>query len=110
MLRDSKTLAEGCAGFRGLVDPRPMMPDVLMPLVELSALLPVLTLHSLLSEVQKTYNTQVATHWPGCRTVSMAGYTVGDALAHKVPLDSSRVWRQPGEPLQRSRGVCRVVQ
>ena len=79
--RHSATLAEACAGFRGLVDARGMRVDTPMPLLELSALLPVLGVHHLVAAGRAAYDAPLREAWPGCASAAKAGYTVGDALS-----------------------------
>ena len=93
--RSSATLAESCAGFRGVVDPRGLRVDLLMPLLELSALLPVLGVHQLVASGRTSYDAPLQHGWPGCEAAARGGYTVGDALGHHVPLDGTMMWRQP---------------
>ncbi|KAL1508477.1 hypothetical protein AB1Y20_004578 [Prymnesium parvum] len=98
VMRGGRTLAEASAGFRGVVDPRGMHPLVRMPLVELSALLPVLTLHALVGAGMASYDTPIAPSWPGCARLDGGGgraHTIGDALAHRVPVDGAFAWKQP---------------
>ena len=57
--RASATLAEASAGFRGVVDPRPIHGELPMPLLELSALLPVLTLHALVAAGRTRYDARL---------------------------------------------------
>lgn len=95
VMRHSVLLAEACAGFCGIVDGRPMLRDVPMPLLELSALLPLCTLHSLLAG--EGYASHINPAWPGCAAAGAAGYTVGDALCHRVPLEAAGAWQVPVE-------------
>ena len=143
VMRRGAVLAEGCAGFRGIVDPRGMRTDVPMPLLELSALLPVLALHALIGSGAASFDTPISPEWPGCKAVHDMGTrlcnrrarfqftrlqmprtppssaaeatrstvthvhspritaadTIGDALAHRVPIDGASSWRQSAESL-----------
>ena len=92
--RNSATLAECCAGFRGIVDPRGMASDVPMPLLELSALLPVAAVHAVVGAGLATYDTKLSATWPGCSAASAAGYTISDALSHLLPLNGAPLWQQ----------------
>ena len=93
--RSSATLAEACAGFRGIIDPRGMRVDVPMPLLELSTLVPVLAVHQLVASGRARYNEPLKAEWPGCEAAARAGYTIADALGLRVPLDGSSLWKQP---------------
>jgi aarF domain-containing kinase len=97
--RDSSIVAEACAGFRGITDARGLTTSTPMPLLELSNFLPVLSLHSLVASGVVTYDTPIDPKWPGCKAAAAAGYTIGDALCHRVPLDSSQLWRQTAKDL-----------
>ena len=96
---DSSIIAEACAGFRGITDARGLTTSTPMPLLELSNFLPVLSLHSLVASGVVTYDTPIDPKWPGCKAAAAAGYTIGDALCHRVPLDSSQLWRQTAKDL-----------
>ena len=49
---------------RGATDPRPLLPDTPMPLLELSALLPTFTLHLLVTHRAVVYNQRIGTLLP----------------------------------------------
>ena len=97
--RASATLAEACAGFRGAVDPRAMLVDTPMPLLELSAIPPALAVHQLVAAGRAAYAQPLRDEWPGCTAAARAGYTIGDALGHLVPLDGTMQWRTPATKL-----------
>ncbi|KAL3918228.1 MAG: hypothetical protein SGPRY_006097, partial [Prymnesium sp.] len=94
-----QVVAQASAGFLSTTDGRGMRLDTPMPLAELSLLLPVTALHSLLgSHPTLTLDSQISPAWPGCALIP-PHFTLSDALSHRVPIDGSFTWRQSAEQL-----------
>ena len=98
--RGDTTLAEAAAGFRGQVDARPVEASTPMPLLELSALLPVLAVHALARRGALKYDQTIASLWPAFGQNGKAGVTVRQALTHRVALRlASGAWLRPPRQL-----------
>lgn len=97
--RGSSVLAEGSAGFCGATDPRALTCETAMPLLELSALLPVFTLHALVRDGKLDYCHTLTSLWPEGDFDARKGETLRDALAHKVELHGRSSWEQAAKRL-----------
>jgi len=78
------TLASVAAGFRGAADPRAVLADTPMPLLELSCLLPALLLHSLEASGDLSLAQPIAEVWPAFGANGKEGLTISEALSHRV--------------------------
>lgn len=89
-----RVLCSVSAGFLGVADPRPILPATPMPLLELSAALPVLLLHALISAGVLSLESRIGDVWPAFRCHGKGALTVTDALSRRVEarLDLPMAW------------------
>ncbi|KAL1511260.1 hypothetical protein AB1Y20_006069 [Prymnesium parvum] len=96
VMRGRSTLAEGCAGFFGAVDPRALHCDTPMALLEISLLLPVLSIHSLVREGVVAYEDSLQLLWPECPS-RIRRSTLADVLSHRLHIAVAEVLKQPAQ-------------